>query len=590
MVGIVGTVSVSLIAATPSNAQAFDGADLLQKEAPRIIGGVKTLAPAAVAVATSVTPTGWALKAAWSLGMLALNTSDIWMPYVVGAFGAAKDLATQPGSTTTTHAPYYNGFDLTTVTNKTTYVNVGGYYGGSGVDLRNGTTVAVMVKMTCKKADGTLNTRNLSKLMAFGDGTGAYGRTTAASFDCPDTSYTPVGLKAGAWGADSDLGSPCPGGTGDCAKSGPQNVITWGTLSADKGFDPKAANVGYQGRSECVDSLGNKTWIDGQVIAGDQGGVKMPSCSAAGKGIGTGRNQVVAFKPDGTKETVWDMPTAPSDPSTPLCEPGTTSSGCTLEVLKNDQPCIVGDPECENWESEQQKDPTKWKCKFGPYNLPLSACNLLERGYRIGGGLATEKNTDGDPATQDNTNLAGQPVPQPAPGPVTGTGPGTGPGGQPAPGQQGQTTPSSDPSSKKCYPQGWAAFNPVEWVLKPVGCALEAAFVPSQQVVQAQSTRIQGRINQAGPGKVIAAWQSTFEGMGGGGGGCQGPAIQFSMEGYNQTMRPFAACEGGMATAASISYAVSSVMIVVVGGLGIARAVASAFGFNFTLGKGGSEA
>jgi len=47
--------------------------------------------------------------------------------------------------------------------------------------------------------------------------------------------------------------------------------------------------------------------------------------------------------------------------------------------------------------------------------------------------------------------------------------------------------PVKDPeSTRKCMPEGWGVFNPVEWVQKPVQCALEWAFVPRPSVVKTE--------------------------------------------------------------------------------------------------------
>lgn len=93
------------------------------------------------------------------------------------------------------------------------------------------------------------------------------------------------------------------------------------------------------------------------------------------------------------------------------------------------------------------------------------------------------------PAPADFGEWAPDSDPDPDPGATTTTVPGSGPGGQT---QQeaceaGQgagcpnPTPSSEPdgpdgSGGECWPSGWGWFNPAEWVLRPIKCALVWAF------------------------------------------------------------------------------------------------------------------
>ena len=481
MVGAVGILSVSLIVTTPSNAHAFSDGDLIAKMAPRVAGAVKTIAPVAgtvAAVATSVTPTGWALKAGWALLSLAFSTSDVWVPWLLKQ-GASFGQGSNPNNVKATAPEASNWIDpnvsmtslsrdpaqlytaiIEVQTVAPTHTSAVNYFISTYLECnskQDGTGVKYIYRWTPNSAYSATS-----------------ARTQTFRTGC-DNGFL-IGIIAGPTYGTPELTQAAGAG------KGPTNVMRWGTLAqtgTTGGFDPASSSVGYQGKSECIDSAGTVSWISGPVISGSAGGVQMPSCEAAGRGHGTGRTQVIAFKPDGTQEPVWDVPVAPSDPSTPLCDPGKSSGGCVLSVELDGHPCEAGNVECENWSEIQKNDPnnTRLKCRFGPYTLPMSACNLLEQAYRIGGALATELNTDGDPATQDNTNYAGQPVPQPAPGPVS-TGTGTGTGTAPSPGAQGQPSPSADAPSRSCWPTGWAAFNPLEWVLKPLGCA----FIPTRDI------------------------------------------------------------------------------------------------------------
>ena len=75
----------------------------------------------------------------------------------------------------------------------------------------------------------------------------------------------------------------------------------------------------------------------------------------------------------------------------------------------------------------------------------------------------------------------------------------------------------------------------------------------------------------------------------GGGGGCDGPAVTFSAVGIVKPMHPFSACTAPMSTLAAISYAMTTVVVVLGGGFVAVKAVGAGFGFNFSMRRGGGE-
>lgn len=587
MVAVVGTLALSLIVTMPSNAHALSEGDTLTKAAPRVFGAVKTASPTIGKNLVNFLPGGFLVKGL-RLGLLAWATSDLWMPFFSGDLGKPPVPGDEDRPTQWTSQWERHHLDSYTRTGNSI---TAAYSFGVGAQESWYAKVGVLVK--CKReSDSRIGYRFYGGQVNFGnDGNGGTFPWSWPNV-CPGDTLVAwkvgggQGGEAGIYTPNLDTSDPSPASMSEPMNQYERasiNYIVGGDWagSTSGGFDPRGADMQYKGRAECIDAAGTITWAEGELVTGDAGGVKMPSCEARGLGHGTGKTQVVLFKPDGTQQPVWDVPAAPSDPATPLCDPGLPSSGCVLEVLKDDQPCATGDVECENWASEESANPARWKCKFGPYVLPMSACAALEQAYRPGGAITTDENTDGDPSTRNDNDLAGQPVPQPAPGPISGTTPGS----APAPGASGQTSPSADPESQQCYPQGWAAFNPVEWVMKPVGCALKAAFVPDPATVQTQTTAIKTKFQNVGFQRVTTAWLSTFEAAAGGS-GCSGPTVNFNMSGVHQSLQPFNACSAPMSTVAGVSFAVSSIAIVLFGGLGIARAIAAGFGFNFSMGKG----
>ena len=511
MVGVVGMLPLSLIVTTPSTAQALT--PKLPVSPTFIMGAVKTVAPVAMA-AVSITPVGWGLRLL-QLGMLAYSTSDLWMPFVTGAFGGATAVDTPAGSGASNPYPDVR---LSGLSISGQSANVTHTYTGSDSAYQYGALLGITSRFQCKNnTSGTIRTELKGVSSSFGLDNGGGPRARTINIACSG-GETMVGIKVGAFGSAPDL-SPWAS-SAPANWRGPANVVTIGTTGGNESFDPRGADVTYQGKSECISSAGTIAWATGPSVPGDNGAMLMPSCEKAGLGHGTGRTTVTALREGGGTQTVWDTGATPlMDPATPLCDPGRASSGCTLEVLKDDLPCRSGDVECENWEEEAPKNPQRWKCKFGPYTLPLSACNLLEQAYAPGGSPVNDENTDGNPATRSLLGPSGQPAPAPAPV----TAPGAGTSGDPVPGAAGQPGPGAEPEESACWPTGWGMLNPLEWVYKPVVCAAKALFQPKTSLQTRVTTmkaqfdnRIPvswfgGEISGPSTGTCPTSWQVTYK-------------------------------------------------------------------------------
>lgn len=577
MLAVVGILSLSMVGAQPAYAAdtMMDTKRDLKAFEAIIKANYKTISPVAnIAMkAGSFTPVGRLL----SLGMLAYSTSDMWMPLIAGGFGA-------PTQNTKTTAPAGTAnidplWELDSASASWGLVKITGRVTAQGA-MTTDTNIGFSYRLRC-------NSKNDGTGTWYADKTG-FSTTTYNKSNSPRTielnpsctSGYPISVIAGATGADPLL-------TAGSSAKGPTTVVRFGEfVTTSGGFNPYGENVKYKVRSECIAPDGTLSTIEAE-SSGDY--LQVPACGAAGKGHGTGKTSVVGLAPGTTTETpIWDTPRAPSDPATPLCDASRPTDGCTLSVELDGKTCDAGNVECQNWAEVNQADPNKntdasrMKCRLGPYKVAMSACNALEKAY-VGGQIWSDENTDGDPATggAPKTAPSGSPIAAPAP---TTTAPGVGT----VPGVGGQPGAESTPEQRQCFPTGWAMFNPVEWVMKPVGCALTAAFVPKPETVHAQQTRIQTKLAGVGFAPLSAAWLATYESAGGGS-GCAGPTIRFSMNGVEQTLQPFQACTQPMATVAGVANAVCSLALVLFGGLGMVRAVGSALGFNFTLGKGDSE-
>lgn len=60
-------------------------------------------------------------------------------------------------------------------------------------------------------------------------------------------------------------------------------------------------------------------------------------------------------------------------------------------------------------------------------------------------------------------------------------------------------------SGEECFPNGWGWFNPAQWVLRPIKCALVWAFVPDSAVVQAKFAAFKESVFEQFPFSLIAA-------------------------------------------------------------------------------------
>jgi hypothetical protein len=349
----------------------------------------------------------------------------------------------------------------------------------------------------------------------------------------------------------------------------PANYPSWsGSTSSSTGntglgvTNPVDGASTYQVTEQCVGSGGTITTLNRTEAAGGTGGFVVPSCSAAGDG-NYAESISVSACPGGLAacQVVFSYST-PDTPSQPLCAPA-SGNVCYWQIQINGTPCVVGNAACASWWPTYQASPSTSgvTCLWGTYSMPVPDCQFLEYAYTAPGG---------DPTTGTQV------------GSSTATAPDT--GGEASP--NAAANPSVDTSSNQaqCYPSGWAAFNPVEWVLKPVECALVWAFEPDASTLTAAQTTLGGDLTAAGPGPLFAAMGTLIGSLNGvGGSGCQGPAVTFDIETVNQTIYPWDACDPPMSTVAALVYDLATVLVVVAGGLAFIRSLAAGFGFNFSM-------
>lgn len=160
-------------------------------------------------------------------------------------------------------------------------------------------------------------------------------------------------------------------------------------------------------------------------------------------------------------------------------------------------------------------------------------------------------------------------------------------GGQSSPGASqtlfGNTV--RDPGAvRSCYGQGWAEFNPVEWIMQPIQCALEWAFVPRPAVVALEIAKANESWAETPPGVVVATvgeWDVDVSLD-----GCSG--IPLTWQG--DTVQMLDACPGSdLAPMAATSHSVTGILFGIGGIYAVVAIVAGVIGYRGLTVAGGNH-
>jgi hypothetical protein len=157
--------------------------------------------------------------------------------------------------------------------------------------------------------------------------------------------------------------------------------------------------------------------------------------------------------------------------------PECMSGSCMLDLEKiGVGSCFDHPTDCAGWFEDPNKT-DKYVCRYNGKVVDFAECTVYAPTFQ------PEKQGVGDPVT-------GEPVPLPDFETLPGV----------------YNPPKTDPSTARddCFPSGWGVLNPVEWVLKPVGCALTTAFVPRPEVVQAKMNGVRSEWEETAPFKLSA--------------------------------------------------------------------------------------
>jgi hypothetical protein len=253
---------------------------------------------------------------------------------------------------------------------------------------------------------------------------------------------------------------------------------------------------------------------------------------------------------------VSDTDTTPDYQSFGTSYPECASGSCQLTLTSTGaDSCFVTPGPCAGWFTDPDKA-TKFQCTYGTHVVALSQCNVYSPTF--------------DPAKV----ATGTPYADP----VTGTTNGV-QSGATADSQTFGSTVQSPDSGRACFPTGWAVFNPVEWVMKPVQCAMQWSFIPRTSVMNADNESIRGSVGRSAVGGIQSTL-STWGVFGFADTGCSGVVFNFDLFVHVHSSL-LAACPGdALAPAASLTKTIVSAVVISAGVLACLRYIAQIFGYS----------
>lgn len=338
----------------------------------------------------------------------------------------------------------------------------------------------------------------------------------------------------------------------------------------------------YTVRMECVAADGAVRQLVGEYPSGT-GRLGVPSCAEHGLGD-VAKNMNVTYKAPGSSRETSVLDLKPDTTAFPGCD---VSAGnvCLLEVLVDNEVCVRGNADCVDWMEKSKTEPERVKCRYGNREVDIRLCAPLERGFTLSPEAPSREGMDGDPATKPNPNEVGLPNP----GTGTDPNPNPNPSGAPSPSPGTGTSPlpgtGENPDSGGCLSKMWS-WNPVDWVMVPVECALKATFIPKAETLTNLKNGVNSRLDGAGVrplvtslGGIMTEVPSEAQ--------CRGPAVDLTGIVGGNVFYPLDACPGStLEFLASVGKIIASVSVILGGVIAMIRALSAGFGFDFSMGRG----
>lgn len=293
------------------------------------------------------------------------------------------------------------------------------------------------------------------------------------------------------------------------------------------------------------------------------GAVAPPVCPDLPPGVNPVNYTVTEQSPNGTAE-LYNEDTTPEFQQWLNDFPQCAYGACSTDLLdlRSGTPvsCFDTGNECADWFADPAKV-DNYQCTHGGEPVPLSECYVYAVLFKPG------------------QVEIGAPYADPETGEWS--------GGQSSPGASqalfgGEVR---DPTAaRSCYGQGWAEFNPVEWIMQPIQCALEWAFVPRPAVVALEVAKAKDSWDETPPGVMIGtvgAWQVDLSLD-----GCNGVPLTWR----GDTVQMLDACPGStLAPLASTSHTISGAVFVIGGIFALISIVAGVIGYRGLTVAGGNH-
>lgn len=282
-------------------------------------------------------------------------------------------------------------------------------------------------------------------------------------------------------------------------------MVLWNAYSPSVGAPGPELKGELSTRVDCLTTTGDIRTVTGlafvEVMPGTP--IEIPDTLCPPDEIAVGTE--IGWKPNTGTEVVPIVPrTEPPQEikelpqQFPDCFPPDGSPPCALTLWQAKpgqalESCGTAGELCDGW-AQQPNAHQLYNCRYGPYPVDINRCSAY-RFPRLG--------------ILPNMGLDGTPIPITAPPPATVSNPVNNPAtGQPA------APPGSDPNAgadgkEDCWPTGWGVLNPASWVLMPLKCFGNWAFVPRPSFVSNAFNGTQARwaaTTLAQMGMVMETW------------------------------------------------------------------------------------
>ena len=235
----------------------------------------------------------------------------------------------------------------------------------------------------------------------------------------------------------------------------------------------------------------------------------------------------------------------------PECREGACKLDLIRTVSSYPVSCFDLENECAEWFTDPDKA-DNYECHYGIHTVDLDECNVYSGVFQPG------------------RISIGAPYADPTTGEWS--------GGQSSPAEAAEQMNADvqDPDRyRTCLDDGWAELNPVEWVLTPIKCALEWAFVPRPAVVNLEGYEMSQAWEKSPPGVLIgelSGWSFSIDAT-----GCDGFTIELPYLGEQQL---FYACDGGGAQLAAMVKPLTTLGVVIPGAIGIISMIGGVIGYS----------